>query len=96
VRVTAGWATLWARRAPLLTALALQGTLTRGDGAGTSQAVFRDEFIALAQEAADRSWRELRRAVADLDERTRPAAEGPAGAHNPTTTRPPRPYRVKP
>jgi hypothetical protein len=56
-------------------------------GAGTAQSAFRDDFIGLARDLAEASWREMRRGVQELDAFTRSADESPA-RH--------RPYRVKP
>jgi hypothetical protein len=53
-------------------------------GAAPAQWAFRDDFIALARDTADTSWRELRRGLDELDAHTRPHDEGPR-----------RPYRVK-
>jgi hypothetical protein len=53
----------------------------------TQQAAFRDEMIALAREAAEVSWRELRRGVAEYDSLTR--------AGEPKREQPHRPHRVK-
>jgi hypothetical protein len=58
-----------------------------GDGTTKAQAQFRDGVISLARESAEVSWREMRRAVDDLDSFTRPRQ--PPGAE------PHRPYRVK-
>lgn len=53
----------------------------------TAQARFRDDLLSLARESAERSWRELRRGIDDLDALTRPG--------NTTAARPHRPHRVK-
>jgi hypothetical protein len=78
---------LLARRTPPLVTLAVRGSVG-GPRTAASQAAFRDEVIALARDSAERSWRELRRGVDDLDALTRPPAAGDGG--------PRRPYRVKP
>jgi uncharacterized protein YjiS (DUF1127 family) len=52
-----------------------------------AQAVFRDELIGFYRAAAEISWRELRRAINDLDRMTR----GPDGAEYAQ-----RRHRVKP
>jgi hypothetical protein len=67
-------------RTPPLVGAALRASA----GAGTAQATFRDELIELARDAAELSWRELRRGLDDFDARTRPDEPGPL-----------RPYRVK-
>jgi hypothetical protein len=85
-RVGAGCLELWLERAPALVRLAGQASLG-GAEARRAQAAFRDEFIALARDSAEVSWRELRRGVDDLDAFTR-HDEGPG-------ERPHRPYRVK-
>ena len=86
-RVGAGCLELWLDRAPVLVRLAAQASLG-GAGTGPAQAAFRDDFIALARDSAEVSWRELRRGVDDLDAFTRPDEE--------PGERPHRPYRVKP
>jgi hypothetical protein len=86
-RVGAGCLELWLERAPALVRLAAQASLG-GAGTGRAQAAFRDDFIALARDSAEVSWRELRRGVDDLDGFTRPNEE--------PGERPHRPYRVKP
>jgi hypothetical protein len=83
-RVGVGCLELWLERAPTLMRLAVQASA----GTGTSQAAFRDDFIALARDAAEVSWREMRRGIDDLDAFTRPDDE--------PGERPHRPYRVKP
>jgi hypothetical protein len=87
VRVGLSWAELCLRRTPPLTRLALQAALG-GPEAGTVEATFRDDLLALARESADASWRELRRGVDDLDRFTR-TDRAQVGE------RPHRPYRVK-
>lgn len=89
-RVGAGWMELCAARAPSLVALALAGSVG-GDGAATRQAAFRDGVIALARDSAERSWREMRRGVDDLDALTRPEPVSADPSRSPR-----RPYRVKP
>ena len=86
-RVGAGCLELWLDRAPALVRLGAQASLG-GAGTGTAGAAFRDDFIALARDAAEVSWRELRRGVDDLDAFTRPDEE--------PGERPHRPYRVVP
>jgi hypothetical protein len=86
-RVGAGCLELWLERAPPLVRLAAQASLG-GAQTGRAQAAFRDDFIALARDSAEVSWREMRRGVHDLDAFTR-SDEGPG-------ERPHRPYRVKP
>jgi hypothetical protein len=86
-RVGAGCLELWLERAPVLASLAVRASVGGGDN-GTAQAAFREDVIALARDWAEVSWRELRRAVDDLDAFTR-ADEEPG-------ERPHRPYRVKP
>jgi hypothetical protein len=85
-RVGAGCVELWVDRAPGLTKLALRATM--GDDTGRAQAAFRDDFLALARDAVEVSWRELRRGVHDLDAFTR--------SDDQPGERPHRPYRVKP
>jgi hypothetical protein len=78
---------LWVERTPPLVRLAVTASLG-GRGTRKAQAAFRDDLIALARDSAERSWRELRRGVDDLDAFTRPGEEPGARPH--------RPYRVKP
>jgi hypothetical protein len=85
LRVTIANAALVARRAPSLLGLAATASAGRG-GAATAQATFRDELLGLAGEAAEASWRELRRGVDDLDRLTR---DNDVGGRD-------RPYRAKP
>jgi hypothetical protein len=85
-RVGAGCLELWLERAPALVRLGAQASLA-GEGTGRAQAAFRDDFIALARDSAEVSWRELRRGIHDLDAFTRPDEE--------PGERPHRPYRVK-
>jgi len=86
VRVSATCLELLAERTPPLVTLAVRGSLAGAETA-TSQAAFRDELVALARDCTERSWRELRRGVDQLDAFTRPgdARDGV----------PRRPYRVK-
>jgi hypothetical protein len=77
---------LWTERAPALVRLAVTASLGR-DETRKAQAAFRDDVIALARESAERSWRELRRGVDELDAFTR--------AHGEPGLRPHRPHRVK-
>jgi hypothetical protein len=86
-RVGAGCLELLVERTPPLARLAVRAS-AGGHEAGQAQAAFRDDFIALARDSAELSWRELRRAVDDLDSFTRPDEEA--------AVRPHRPYRVKP
>lgn len=86
-RVGAGCFELWLDRGPALVRLAAQASLG-GAGTGRARAAFRDDFIALARDSAEVSWRELRRGVDDLDAFTRPDEE--------PGERPHRPYRVVP
>lgn len=86
-RMGASYLELLAERSPLLVRLAVRASVG-GAGTGKAQAAFRDDFMALAHDTAELSWRELRRGVDDLDAFTRPDEE-PA-------VRPHRPYRVKP
>ncbi len=81
VRVGAKCLVTIAGRTPPLLAVALRAS----GGAPRAQATFRDELLELARDAAELSWRELRRGLDDFDAVTRPAGE--------RTRR--RPYRVK-
>jgi hypothetical protein len=84
-RVGVGCLELWLERAPGLLRLAAKASL--GSEAGSAQAAFRDDFIALARDWTEVSWRELRRGIDDFDAFTR-ADDDPG-------ERPHRPYRVK-
>lgn len=85
LRLTRAWLELGMERTPPLMRRAVDATVG-GDDMPTAQAAFRDEMLALAREAADVSWRELRRGVDQYDALTR--GEPPAA-------RPQRPHRVK-
>jgi hypothetical protein len=78
---------LWAKRVPPLMGMAVRASLG-GPDRRKAQTVFRDDVLALARESAERSSRELRRGIEDLDAFTRPEEEPGARPH--------RPYRVKP
>jgi hypothetical protein len=83
-RVGLGCLELWTERTPPLVKQALKAST----GESKAQAAFRDDLIALASDATELSWRELRRCVDDLDRFTRSGDEEPGErAH--------RPYRVK-
>lgn len=86
VRLVADCAELVVSRAP---SLVLLGVAAFADGSGETQNAFRDEFIGFARGSAEITWRELRRAVDELDARTR-------DDHHVATQEPKRPYRVKP
>ena len=86
VRVALGSAELFVQRTPPLLSRAVSASLG-GRQTASSEAVFRDELLALARDSADLGYRELRRGVDQLDALTRPKQA--AGA------RPHRPYRVK-
>jgi hypothetical protein len=85
-RVGAGCLELLVERTPPLVTHALRASVG-GAGSGRAQAAFRDDFLALARDSAEVSWRELRRGVDDLDAFTRNDEE--------PGERPHRPYRVK-
>jgi hypothetical protein len=86
-RVGAGCLELLVDRGPLLARRAVSASVGGGES-GDAQAAFRDDFLALARESAEVSWRELRRGVDELDALTR-SGEDPAA-------QPHRPYRAKP
>ncbi len=86
-RVTAGSAALLASRSGELLRLAATAS-AGGDGAPRAQAAFRDGLIGLTRDAAELSWRELRRGVDELDWLTRDEDNGSEARA--------RPYRVKP
>jgi hypothetical protein len=87
VRVTRAGASLLASRSAELLRLAAAAS-AGGGGAPRAQAAFRDELIGLTRDAAELSWRELRRGVDELDWLTRDDDNG----NQPRV----RPYRVKP
>jgi hypothetical protein len=87
LRVGVGCAELLVERTPPLVRLAL--TATAGFENGKAQAEFRDELLSLTRDAAEVTWRELRRGVDDLDAYTRTGEEHALRARR-------RPQRVKP
>jgi hypothetical protein len=96
LRVSVSCLALLADRTPPLVRLAVTAS-ARADS-GRAQAAFRDEVLALTRDAAEATWRELRKGVDDLDTLTRPgenhAAQGAAQAQRRPHQR--RPHRVKP
>jgi hypothetical protein len=88
IRVGTNCLGLIAQRLPPLVRLALASSAATGEP-GAAQAAFRDELIALVRDSAEVSWREMRRAVDDLDAFTRPRE--PDGQRLPS-----RRYRAKP
>ena len=87
VRLSVGCLSLLVERTPPLVRNAVRASV--GGATGRAQAEFRDDFIALARDSAEVSWRELRRGVDALDAATRPTEAPAARRHR-------RPYRVKP
>jgi hypothetical protein len=87
-RVGAGCLGLLAQRTPPLVGLAVRASVG-GQRTATAQATFREEFVALARQSAEISWREVRRGVHDLDASTRPDDHDDGRPVR-------RPYRVKP
>jgi hypothetical protein len=85
-RVGVSYLGLLTERTPTLLRLAIQASIG-GAGNGRAQAEFRDDLIAFARDSAEMSWREVRRALDDLDACTRP--DDPADGMR-------RPHRVKP
>ena len=83
VRAGVGAAELALRRGPSLVALGVRATVPTGAGAARADAGFRDELLMLLDEVGELTWRQVRRARLELDERTGPA-DGPAptGAHH--------------
>ena len=86
LRVALSSAELIAQRTPPLLGRAVNASFG-GRETGASGAVFRDDLLALARETADISYREMRRAVDQLDALTRPRQAPGARPH--------RPHRVK-
>ena len=85
LRTAARSLTLCGRHSVSLIRLTADAT-SRSPTAPTSRHVLRDELFELMRELAGVSWHESRRAIDELDLRTRPA----------TSAQPTRPYRVKP
>jgi hypothetical protein len=85
-RVSAGCLELLLERIPPLVRLAVAASA--GFENGKPQAEFRDELLSLSRDAAEVTWRELRKGIDDLDAYTREP-----GSH---ATRERRPHRVKP
>jgi hypothetical protein len=84
IRMALGYTELVLDHLPHLAQLALSASV---GGDTKAQAAFRDDFMALAREATERSYRELRCGLKDFDNATRPGPR-PGG-------RPYRPARVK-
>jgi len=87
LRVSVSTLALLVDRTPPLLRLAV--TASAGPDNGRAQAAFRDELLALTRDAAELTWRELRKGIDDLDAFTRPDEGDAARAHL-------RPQRVKP
>jgi hypothetical protein len=87
LRVGGGCMELLVERIPPLVRLAL--TASAGLEDGKAQAEFRDELLSLTRDAADVTWRELRKGIDDLDAYTRAGEGHVAGGSG-------RPQRVKP
>jgi hypothetical protein len=87
LRVSVSCLELLIQRAPPLVRLAV--TASAGAGNGRAQAEFRDELLALTRDAAETTWREVRKGIDDLDALTRPGENRAAQAQR-------RPHRVKP
>jgi hypothetical protein len=86
VRVAVSSADLLVERMPPLLTRAVSASLGSRQ-TRASEAAFRDGLLALARDSAEMSYREMRRAVDQLDALTRPRKA--------TAPRPHRPYRVK-
>jgi hypothetical protein len=87
LRVGVSALALLADRAPSLVRLAV--TASAGADNDPAQAAFRDEILALTRDAAEVTWRELRKGIDDLDTFTRPGENHAEQAQR-------RPHRVKP
>jgi hypothetical protein len=79
-RVGVGWLSLCAGRTPPLVRLAVVASLG-GAEAGRARAEFRDDLLALGRDAADASYREMRRGVDEFDAFTRPVEDEPPEPH---------------
>ena len=86
-RVGVSWLELCVERAPPLARLAVTAALGGPEG-GTAEATLRDDLIDVGNQAADRSYLEMRRGVDDFNRFTRRDEEQQA-------VRTHRPYRVK-
>jgi hypothetical protein len=86
VRVGVACVELLAGRTRPLVGRAVAATMG-GTDKGRAQAEFRDDFLALARDSTEVTWREMRRGVDDLDALTRPREQPGARPH--------RPYRYK-
>jgi hypothetical protein len=75
-RVGVGWLSLWADRTPPLLRLAVLASLG-GVEAGRARAEIRDDLLALGRDAAESSYREMRRGVDEFDAFTRADDGGP-------------------
>ena len=82
-RVGAGCVELLVDRTPPLVGLALGASVGAGSEKSKAQAAFRDDFIGLARESAEVTWREMRRGVDELDQHTRPRSHPGARPHRP-------------
>jgi hypothetical protein len=87
LRVSVSCLELLVQRTPPLVRLAV--TASAGAGNGRAQAEFRDELLALTRDAAEATWREVRKGIDDLDAFTRPGKNHTLQAQR-------RPHRVKP
>jgi hypothetical protein len=86
VRVALSSAELLVQRTPPLVTRAINASFGSRQ-TRASEAAFRDGMLGLARDSAELSYREMRRAVDQLDALTRPRKA--------TAARPHRPYRVK-
>jgi len=75
-RVGVGWLGLWADRTPPLLRRAVLSSLG-GAESRRARAELRDDLIALGRDAAETSYREMRRGVDEFDAFTRPAEDAP-------------------
>jgi hypothetical protein len=87
LRVSVSCLALLVDRTPPLVRLAV--TASAGPDNGRAQTAFRDELLALTRDAAEATWRELRKGIDDLDAFTRPGENHSARAQR-------RSHRVKP
>lgn len=76
VRAGAELAELGVRRTPPLAGLGARATVGAGAEAAWAHAAFRDELLALYDDAAEIAWRQLRRARDELGVRTGPPPDG--------------------
>lgn len=79
------------RRTPALVLMGARATVGTGSQAAMAQAIFRDELLAVLDDATEIAWRQTRRARDELGLRTAPPGDAVVYQHG----TPPRRHRVK-